>query len=364
MSEQQENFIPKQRNELTLREMILLVKDYGLEILRRWKWLLYFSILPVAYMVYKTATTPPTYSATLSFMVNEDDTKRPGVSSLLNDIGLGLGGGSEYNLDKILELSKSLFIIQKVLFEKCAIKGNDDFIGNHLIEQLELEKRWKRKSPSLVGFRFEHDSLTTFSRSERRVMKVLYNKLVSIKGDGLLKNNYQQNSGIMKLSVTTPNEKLSIRLLEALFENLSAYYIESTIEQQQATFDALGTKVDSIQQELGAREYRLANFDDSNRNLTSFKSRVTRERLEREITILSVMYAETVKNKEVAEFSLKNNTPFIKPIDMPFSPLKKHKPSWWKNLGTGFLAGILLGALFVIFRRVFIDIMRSEGSSV
>ena len=146
-------------------------------------------------MAYKTLTTPITYTAKLSFMVNEDDTKRQGVSSLLNNIGLGVGTGSEYNLEKILELSKSLFIIQEVLFTRAKVGGKEDFIGNHLIEKLELEKNWKKKAPALVGFRFQHDSIPAFSRNERRVLKALYNKLASETGNQLLKNTYSQNSG-------------------------------------------------------------------------------------------------------------------------------------------------------------------------
>ena len=87
-------------------------------------------------------------------------------------------------------------------------------------------------------------------------------------------------------------------------------------------------------------------------------ARLKRERLEREISLLNVMYAESVKNREIAEFSLKNKTPFIKPIDLPFAPLKIIGVNWPLNLAYGLIFGLVLGVGFVVGRRIFRQIMQ------
>ena len=58
---------------------------------------------------------------------------------------------------------------------------------------------------------------------------------------------------------------------------------------------------------LNNNEYRLAQFKDSNRGLWTAKDRLTEKRLSRDIQMLTLMYAEAVKNKEIAEFSLKSS---------------------------------------------------------
>jgi uncharacterized protein involved in exopolysaccharide biosynthesis len=71
------------------------------------------------------------------------------------------------------------------------------------------------------------------------------------------------------------------------------------------------------------------------------------------------MYGEAVKNTEIAGFSLKNKTPFIRVIDSPLSPLAAVRPSLPRSLLIGILLGGLVGSIFVVGRMVWRNIMTS-----
>ena len=109
--------------------------------------------------------------------------------------------------------------------------------------------------------------------------------------------------------------------VQHIYENLSEFYVEKAIEKQKATYDLIKAKTDSIKVALNAAEYRLAKFKDSNQRLWTRTARLEEERLSREIQLLILMYGESVKNLEFADFSLKTKTPFIQLIDAPLPPL-------------------------------------------
>ncbi|MCB0623877.1 MAG: hypothetical protein KDC43_08215 [Saprospiraceae bacterium] len=348
-------------NEISLKELILLVGDYAKEVWRSWRTIALIVLPLIGFFLLRALMTTPMYSAKLTFMVNENGTKRQGLSGILGEFGLGMSAGTEYNLDKILDLSRSMLIVRKALFQKVEIEQDTDFLANHFIHILDLHQTWKRKSPELAGYLFTHDSLPVFNRKDRRVLKLLYSRLAGNPAQrvpGVIGSSYSSTSGIMTLTVNTPSETLSLKFIDALFENLSSYYIESAIEQQKETYEKLAEKVDSIGAVLNSKEYELANFEDSNRSLIAQKKMVKKEKLQREIGLLTVMHAEAVRNLEVTEFSLKNQTPFIKAIDEPFSPLSSSKPTWWKNAIIGGMIGFFLGCVFVVGRKIYREVMK------
>ncbi len=297
--------------------------------------------------------TPRQYEAKLTFMVNEDEgSKLGGVASLLESVGFGGAANSDFNLDKIVELVHSRRVINRSLLDSFSIKGKKDLLANHIIDIYQMNKKWKRKKPKLQHFRFSSDSLEAFSLLENTALKEVY-KYVE-KGDGfmdpLLSTSVSPEAGIMTITTTSRSQELSQGLALLLFQKLSAFYIQKTIEKQLSTYNELKQQVDSIAQVLHNKEYELARFEDRHQNLIPKTAQVRKERLEREIFILNTMYGEAVANKEVARFALKNTTPFVQPIDLPVLPLKVVQPSLSKTLTLGLFLGSLLAAIFLIGR--------------
>jgi tmRNA-binding protein len=364
MMEQQEEKMPQQEyyqdDEITLKELILKIQEYWQEILKNWK-LIFLIIIPfVAFFFIRAFLTPATYSAQLTFMVNEDEGGGGfgGVSAILGQFGFGGGGQSSYNLDKIVELSKSRKIIQMALFEKVNINGNEDYLANHLIKEYKFHKKWEKDTAGLHKFLFNPDSVKLFSREENKALISLHSLIVGgEEKKGLLSSSYGDETGILNITCITTSEELSIFFAEKIYEKLSWFYINNATEKQQKTFSLFKAKADSLQIALNSAQYRLLQFDDRSRGLMLKQSGAEKIRLQQEVQKLILVYAESYKNQEVSDFALKNETPFIQEIDKPISPIEPNRESKFKALIMGGFIGGFIGIGFFIGRKMFRDLV-------
>jgi len=298
--------------------------------------------------------------AKLNFMVNEDEAGGVGgAMAILSQFGLGGGGSSgKYNLDKIIDLSKSRRIIQESVFEKSIINDKEDYIANHMIDLYNLQEEEWDESDELRNFKFTHNDFANFTRAENTALKAIRGLIIGGgKTRGLYSTEISEKTGIMSLWAFTCSETLSIDWLNSLFKNMSQYYIDKSTEKQQATFDVVKLKVDSLEKALDAANLNLARYQDSNRNVFSKVIGVKQDRMERQLRTLGIIYAEAVKNKEIAEFSLNNKTPFIQVIDEPIAPLYNINQPPIMAVIFGIILGGLLGVSFVVVRRMYRDVM-------
>ncbi len=73
--------------------------------------------------------------------------------------------------------------------------------------------------------------------------------------------------------------------------------------------------------------------------------------------MLQLVYGETLKNREIASFSLDTKTPFIQAIDLPVIPLKSIQPSWIKAILLALMYGFVLGAGIICLPKFFRDLL-------
>lgn len=354
-----------QEEEITVKDLILALKKYLLEIIKNWKWLLVFMLPIMGYMGYKAYSTPITYKATLTFMVNEDEGGLGAASAAAGILGsLGLSGGNDYNLDKILELAKSFRIISESILRKSTIDGKEDYYANHIIRIQNLQKEWM-KDKDLNNFSgFSHSDITKFTLVELKALKSIYTKMVGSeenKGATLFATNQDKLSGIMSLTMTSRNEELSINLIKEIYDNLGTFYVLKSIEKQKFTYEVIISKADSLKRLLTGKEVSRARFDDQNRGLISEQSKVPAQRLSRDLSMLNIMYSESIKNAEVADFAIKSKVPFVQSIDIPIRPLKPIKVSLLKQLIIAAMGGFILGTVFIIGRRIILDSFNEEN---
>lgn len=347
-------------DEISLRDLILKISSFIREVIRYWYIPAVCILLALAYQGYQYIKFEPIYPARITFSVDEDEGgSSSGLTGILGQFGLGSVRPSRYNLDKILALSKSRRVIEHCLFSKNIIDGKDDFLANHLIREYNLNHPARADAPE-SGFYFTHDSLSAFVRQENEMLLSLFNFIIGPPDDpkkALISADYNEDTNIMSIDVSTTGEELSLALANRMFESLSEYYVNKAIEKQTNTLLVITAKKDSVLAVLKSAEYQLANFKDSNRGLLMRTDQISELRLHREITALSAMYAEVLKNTEVADFSLRNKMPFIQVIDAPLSPIEPTKLSLLRKLMIGILIGGLIGSVLVLGRKVFMDIM-------
>lgn len=349
-----------EEDEITLKELILKIKEFFQEVLKNWLLVILITIPVVLYFFYQAYKTPITYTSELTFMMNDDDGGAlGGLGGLAASFLGGGGGGGEFNLEKMLSLLKSRNIIQQGLFEKAEINGEVDFFANFLIKEYEFHEKWK-ENEQLKDFIFKHDKVEDFSRVEYKALKSVYGKVIgSAKTQGILSSNINDDTGIMTLEIESINETLSIKLLNTLFEKLSAFYVDKTIEKQKQTYEITVAKTDSL---LGVMNYvqaRLLKVKDTHRNTTLNQYRSEELKLEREYQINLIAYGEALKNREIADFTLKSKTPFIQSIDLPIPPLEPNKNlmTYIKQIIIGGILGVFLAIAFIIGRKIYKDTM-------
>jgi len=121
----------------------------------------------------------------------------------------------------------------------------------------------------------------------------------------------------------------------------------------------LEERADSVKLELAAAEARLARFEDRSSNILLRQNIIRGQELNRQVLILSTLYAEVVKNKETAAFLLANEKPAFNLIDAPLEPLNKTTESWVSALVIGGLLGVILTGIVLFFTKLVRDAMAS-----
>lgn len=347
-------------DEITLKELILKVQEYWRELWKHWLLIGLIALPFVAYKLYQAMTTPVTFPATLTFMVDEDEGNNLGaMAGILGQFGFGSAGGGKYNLDRILEVSRSRRVLQMALYSRCIIQGKEDYIANHLIREFNLHDRWKKDTSGLKGFFYTRHDLPQFDKIENKALKSLQGLLNgSEKKEGCYNTSYDEGTGIMSLKAETPSESLSITLVDTIFAKLTSYYVSSATEKSESTYQVMKHKTDSLAGALASAEYRLADFIDKNQNIYSARQGLLQQsRLNAEVSRLQIMHGEALKNLEYADFTLRNKTPFITLLDNPLSPIRPNVESKLKALIIGLILGLMIGVTFVLGRKIYRDTM-------
>ncbi len=339
-------------HELTAQELTHKLGRYVRLLWAKKGWIVGTALVSAAIFSYTTWSKPFLYTAKTSFMVNEESGgSSSGIGALLGQFGLGMGGGSDFNLDKIVELGRSRYLIQQAFWDTAFVDGRLDILANHLIRDQEFHKEWKKDS-LLRDFLFTAVDPQKFSRTDNDALLRLHAAMVGSelrKIPGLLQISYADESGILQLSVRTRSEALSLAFASSLYAALSEFYIKKTTEKQTETVRMLNTKADSIYTALNKAEYSLAQKRDRSLGLQEQRQQVDQSRLLREVQVLTIMYGEAIKNRETADFLLKSTTPFFQLVDEAIGPLAKERQSVIKSTVMGALIGGLLCSSWFLF---------------
>lgn len=342
----------QQDEELTLRDVALRFRDFLLEIKSHWKLMLTLCTVGAAVMVANTLLTPRVYPAVLTFMVREDSQSGGGgIASILGQFGLGGGVAGEFNLDKITELTKSQRIVRAALFDSAQVNGKRDLLANHILDIYRLgEKEWY-KSKALRQLRFQQSNPDSLPPLENLAFKLLHDYTISSKKK-LVTVGFAKQTGILSLTVTSLDQNLSIQLCRSLYRHLNEFYVEQSTAQSRVTVKNLQERADSIRAVLTGTERLLARTEDRNLGLLLREDKVPQKRMSSDVQMLTVMYAEVVRNLETASFLLKNSTPIFLDIDQPTVPIIGVRTPLTRSTAYGLVAGFLLGILIVFVRKI------------
>ena len=355
-------FTNMEKDAYTLRDLLLLVLSYLRELWNKKWWIILLVVVCLGYMINKASKDVVMYNANLTYVLNQPNANLGAISGLLGSFGLNRS--ANVNLDKVVELSKSRTLIQNVLFTKIKIDTFDnrnDFIANHLLNLIPELRDQAMEVYSSEKISFLHDSIEQFDKNELIVLKIIYGKVVGANEikDPVFSNGYDENTGILTITASTPSESLSIQMCNLIFDGLKDYYILTTTKGNQRALDFVQAKADSIYAVLKETEFKLTSFNDRNRNVTDPNIIAQRKLIDNELVKLKAMYGEVTKNQELADFSLTAGTPEILIIDAPIAPLETSVLTLTKAIIVGVMAGMIAGIFFFSLRKLVLDALRS-----
>ncbi len=351
-------------DEISLKELILKLKDWYRFLLTRWLVIVAAGIIGGAIGVGYAFTQKATYTATLSFAL--EDEKQGGAGGLSSALGLasslgidlGTSAGGAFSGANLIELLKSRNIVEKALLKPISVNGKTKSLAQHFIYFNELNKKWDSK-PLLKGIEFAPDAdRSKFTLQQDSILGKIYE---SIAGEnGLLTVSQKDKKiSIINIEVKTINEPFSKAFTESIAQEVSSYYIEIKSKKARQNMEILQHQTDSIRAELNGAITGVATAADNTFGLNPAmmvrKTPGTRRQVD--VQANTAILTQLVTNLEMAKVSLRKETPLIQVIDRPILPLKKEKVGKLKSLILGgFLAGFLT-VLVLIFKKLFAGIL-------
>ncbi len=346
----------KEVEYISLKDIRIFLNKIVVFAFKKWKILLFFGFTGgVLGFVYATFQKP-VYHAKLSFLLNENDQGSTlNISSLAGLSGLaGITGGGNVNEEKLLFIANSRYLIGTSLLEEAEINGVKKMMVNHYIELFQLSGSFKSDTLLKDFTEFKHKKLEDLNFAENKIMDRIISQIIdgkkflieARKKSGII----AQGSGIIVLECKYSNEEFAKVFIEILYNELSSYYTNKTIQRQLKNYHLIKNRADSLKEALYDKENFGAELSDDNIGVIKMKGRVEMNRAKRDIEILSLMYGEVMKNLEVAKFALDNQTPVFQTIDYPTYPLEKKKMS---RLNTAIFCSV-----FIVFFAFIILLIR------
>ena len=350
-------------DEISLKELILKIKEWYRFLLTKWLVIVAAGIIGGAIGVGYAFMQKPEYTASLSFALEDEKSGGGGLSGALGlasslGIDLGTSAGSAFSGANLIELMKSRKIVEKALLNPIAVNGKTKSLSQHYINFNELEKDWDEK-PLLKGIVFAPDAdRSEFTLQQDSILGIIYESMIGT--NGLLSVAQKDKKiSIISIEVKSTNELFSKAFTESIAQEVSSYYIEIKSKKAKQNVEILQHQTDSIRGELNGAIVGVAAAADNTFGLNPAmmvrKAPGTRRQVD--VQANTAILTQLVTNLEMAKVSLRKETPLIQVIDRPILPLKKDKVGKLKSLILGvFLAGFLT-MLVLIFKKLLAGIL-------
>ena len=315
------------------------------------------------------STLNSNFKASTTFIVEESSSKGGGLSGIASQFGVDLGsvmggsGSSLFSGDNIFEIIKSRKIIEKVLLSKIEEQGASHSVtmADFYMNITGLGKTTFKNSLNFKNIKPE-ESHTIVQDS---VLDIIYNNLIM---QNIFVEKINKKSTLITISVSSPNQLFSKLFSERLLKETSELYIDIKVGNLSKSVSKIQRKADSLESVLQIIsnkstklnlpiQERLLNENtgitlqkENNLSSFSYNNAAPIEQTQRSRTVAFTLYGEVVKNLETLKISLLNQTPIIQTLDLPRLPLKNTKTSGVLILFLGFLSGVVITTIVLLFK--------------
>ncbi len=344
------------KEEISLKESLLLIKKWFIHLTTKWLIITMTTILGAGIGFYVAYSKLPNYTATLSFALEDDKGSGGALSGafgLASTLGIDLGtsAGGAFSGANFLELMKSRTLIEKALLNPVVVNNKTISIADYYIEFSKLTKKFEQ-IPKLKNISFKPlADRATFSVTQDSILASLYGSLLNT----VSVTQKDKKVSFFYIEVKTTNDFFSKAFCESIAKSASEYYVDIKSKKAQMNVSILQKQVDSIRFELNAAISGVAAATDNTYNLNPAVNikRVPSAKRQVDVQANTAILSQLVANLEIAKVTLLKETPLIQVIDRPIMPLKIEKIGRLKSLVIGGLIGGFLSVIFLIGARFF-----------
>jgi uncharacterized protein involved in exopolysaccharide biosynthesis len=347
-------------DEISLKELILKIKDWYRFLLTKWVVIVAAGIIGGAIGVGYAFTQKATYTASLSFALEDEKAGGGGLGGALGlasslGIDLGTSAGGAFSGANLLELMKSRNIVEKALLNPITVSDKTQSFAQYYITINGLNKTWSEK-PELKNIVFEIDAnRSKYTRKQDSILGKIYVDVLGM----LTVGQKDKKVSIITIDVKSTDEYFSKAFAENLAYEVSSYYIEIKSKKARQNMEILQHQTDSIRAVLNGSIVSVATAADNTFGLNPAMQvqKTTISKKQFDVQANTAILTQLVTNLEMAKVSLRRETPLIQVIDKPILPLKKDKVGKLKSLMLGGFFGIFSIVIFFIFCEIYYKIV-------
>ncbi len=343
----------KADNEISLTEVWIKLQEWWFYLLKRKIWILTVAIFFALGGYLKAIFEKPSYSATLTFALEQGTKGSGGLSSLASQFGMSLGtDGTGLAGENLLTLMKSRSIIEEVLLSSVYVNGDsllliDQYVGTWP----NLKESWD--SLGLYPMTGQTCCVNTQDSALGEVVFTINEKMLAV-------SKIDEKQSFVTVSYTGHDEAFARYFVELLTQKATEFYISSKMANSHANIAKLEQRVDSVSAELQAAMVGYASSQDQNSFTVQSTAKVPSVQKQMKVTMLTTLYGELVKNLELSKTMAAREEPLITVIDRPHYPLRVRE-SKLKSAAIGGVLGVFLTLVF-LGARAFIQDLNKQAS--
>lgn len=345
-----------ENDEISLKELIERANEWYSFLISKWKIIFLVAFIGSALGVIYSLIKKPTYTATLSFAV-EDKSSSGGLGNalgLVSSLGLDIngGGGSVFSGSNLTELFKSRSMVEQTLLTSVSTSGHKNkSLAEMYIKNIGWRDDWKKDTKfSSIQF-LPNNNRKNFTRVHDSILGVIYQNLSK---NSLTVTQKDKKIPIITIEMSSTNELFAKYFTEALAKKVSDFYINTKSKNARANMEILERQTDSIRRELNGAITGVAVANDNTFNLNPALNvrRAPSAKRQVDVQANTAILTELVKQSELAKVTLRKETPLIQVIDGPILPLQKERFGKAKGILIGGFLGAFFSMLFLIVKKV------------
>jgi hypothetical protein len=347
--------IQNTNDEISLKELIERAKEWFSYLLSQWKIITMSGIVFASIGLVYSLNSKPVYTATLSFVVEDDKSGGGGgLMGIASSFGIDMGSGSSsvFSGSNLIEFFKSRKMVEETLLTPILFGGKTISLAEMYIQNSKWRESWN-KNPKFAGIQFlPNADRTSFTRLQDSILGGMYS---SLSKGSLMVSQKDKKISIISIDMTSENEMFAKYFTEALAKNVSDFYVATKSKKARLNMFMLEKQTDSIRRELNRAITGVAAANDNTFGLNPALNVRRAPSASRQIDVQAntVILTELVKQTEIAKVTLRKETPLIQIIDKPILPLSKERFGKSKGILLGGILGSFLIILGLVIRRIF-----------